>query len=240
MRPHGPTCKIYRRLDFGGLADFAVLDDRQYRRTSLPVPGERQQGRRCAERADRRAPHHARRGAGSAGWLDGFAGARSGWNVLVQQTLMAQFGRRRQQGRPSGPTAGTATRLRGGSCSNASARASRRIRWSSAATCTPLYVANLKPDFDDPNSPVVAAEICGTSITSYGPSNRAAMARQVSANPHVLYGNGWTKGYIRMALSRGHALAELRGVVNAKDRDSAISTVAKFAVEDGKPGVTTA
>jgi alkaline phosphatase D len=102
------------------------------------------------------------------------------------------------------------------------------------------YVGNLKPDFDDPASPVVAAEICGTSITSYGPANRQAMARRLRQNPHMLYGNGWTRGYMRMTLDRRNAVAELRGLADAQDRGSAISTVAKFAVESGRPGVTLA
>jgi len=52
------------------------------------------------------------------------------------------------------------------------------------------YVADLKADYDDTRSPVVASEFCGTSITSLslaaGAHRRAARA----FNPHVHYGRG--------------------------------------------------
>lgn len=242
MRPVGPNTKIYRSFDYGALARFAVLDDRQYRshepchKPGLIGGGGNQPESSCPLRT---APDRTMLGAAQESWLQRtIDGSAARWNLLVQQTRMAQFGIRSQRGRlffVDGWDGYPAARRRLLDFLGAR-KPSNPVVIGGDVHAT--YVANLKPDFEDPNSPVVAAEICGTSITSYGPSSRTALARQRAANPHLIYGNGWTRGYTRMTLERGHAIAELRGLVEARDRDSAISTVAKFAVENGKPGVT--
>ena len=77
MRPRGPDMRIYTRAEFGALAAFHVLDDRQYRvPPGVPAPWTRRQQRRAGgglPRAPRPGAHAARASTGevAAGGADG-------------------------------------------------------------------------------------------------------------------------------------------------------------------------
>jgi alkaline phosphatase D len=96
-------------------------------------------------------------------------------------------------------------------------------------------VADLKLDFDDAQAPVVATEICGTSISSQGP-NLKATDEWMKANPHIKFFNGTARGYVTVTLDKEEANIALRAIETEKKPDAGISTVAKFVVERGKPG----
>ena len=49
------------------------------------------------------------------------------------------------------------------------------------------YVADLKADFDDPASPVIASEFCGSSITSLS-MPQTELDAHLPFNPHIRYG----------------------------------------------------
>ena len=97
------------------------------------------------------------------------------------------------------------------------------------------WIADLKLDFDDPQSPVVATEFCGTSITSRGPSPKEVQA-SLAENPHLRFGNGDKRGYMKVDLGRDACRAELRVLDNVRIAESGISTLATFTVENGRPG----
>ena len=97
------------------------------------------------------------------------------WNVLAQQTLMAQH-----DWQP-GPDQAFWT---DGWDGYPAARSRLLSFIAQQRPANPLviggdvhsfWVCDLKPDFDDPQSPVVATEFCGTSITSQGRPRSASM-----------------------------------------------------------------
>ena len=96
-------------------------------------------------------------------------------------------------------------------------------------------LADLKLDFDDPASPVLASEFCGTSITSQARSQRQLDAARAD-NPHVKLADGRYRGYVRMEIGRKRLRADLRAMDNVTERDAACGTLASFAVEDGRAG----
>jgi alkaline phosphatase D len=98
--------------------------------------------------------------------------------------------------------------------------------------CT--WVADLKVNFDDAKSPIVATEFCGASITSQGPTPKQIVAT-LAENPHISYGNG-AHGYLTVELTGDKCTTRVRGLASEKRADSAISTVATFVVENGRPG----
>jgi alkaline phosphatase D len=96
-------------------------------------------------------------------------------------------------------------------------------------------VADLKRDFDDPASPVVASEFVGTSITSQGwPQD--TLNRFLPDNPHMKLMESRYRGYARVEVTAKEMRVELRAMETVKVRDAACSTLATFVVEDGKPG----
>ena len=100
------------------------------------------------------------------------------------------------------------------------------------------YVADLKLDFDDAKSPVVATEFCGTSITSEGMA-QSRIDAALPFNPHIRYGRADQHGYTRFTLDAKTLQAQLRVVDDVLDPASAIRTAAGFVVEAGTPGRAT-
>jgi len=101
------------------------------------------------------------------------------------------------------------------------------------------YVADLKVDFDDARAPVVASEICGTSISSRG----AAQDRVTQAlrfNPHIHYGRSDQRGYVACRLDAEALHASLMAVARPEDPASAVDVAAQFVVEARQPGAKAA
>jgi len=97
------------------------------------------------------------------------------------------------------------------------------------------YVADLKSDFERPRSPVIASEICGTSITSQGPG-KGATDGLLRGNPHLKFADGTVRGYVAMTIQPRGAEAALRVVETVKQPGAPIRTAARFAIEAGRPG----
>jgi alkaline phosphatase D len=96
-------------------------------------------------------------------------------------------------------------------------------------------VADLKADFNDPRSAVVATEFVGTSISSHGlPRRRVETWRQDS--PHIKYADPTRRGYSVVELSGKRCFVRLRTLDDVRDPQSGIRTLRTFAVEDGRPG----
>ena len=233
--PRGPDSLVYDSYAFGDLATFFVLDDRQYRaHEACPKPGRGGSNvvAGCAERLD---PGRSMLGATQEFWLrDGLAKSRAQWNVIAQQTLMAQNDRMTGPGQSfwtdgwDGYPHARARLL----TDIAQSRASNPLVIGGDVHCT--WVADLKVDFDDARSPVVATEFCGTSITSQGPMPKQ-IAATLAENPHIRYGNG-ARGYLTVELTGALCTTKVRGLASEKRADSPISTVATFVVENGRPG----
>ena len=238
MRPGAAGMQIYTHLDWGGLARFLVLDSRQYRDLqacrATPTRGAPSlDPTLCLELAD---PKRSLLGAAQEAWLGrALAESKAGWNILAQQTLMAQMDRKVGEGRSfwtDGWDGYPAARRRLLDFLN-----QKRIRNPVAigGDVHMHWVADLKPDFDDPGSPVVASEFCGTSISSQGASQKQTDERMAD-NPHLKYGRSDHRGYVRMSIAGGRLHADLMGLDTVKKPDSRIETLARFVVESGKAG----
>jgi alkaline phosphatase D len=237
MRPNGPEARIYCDVAWGRLAAFYMLDDRQYRaRQVCPVkPGGSTvvDPEVCREIAD---PGRTMLGAAQETWLEhALGGSRVGWNILAQQTLMAQLDRKPGEGRrfwTDGWDGYPAARRKLLSFIGEKRIANPVVIGGDVHM---HWVSDLKPDFDDPKSPVVASEFCGTSITSQGATQKQVEER-LPDNPHIKYGRSDHRGYVRMSIAGGRLNAELVGLDTVKKPESRAEVLARFAVESGKPG----
>jgi alkaline phosphatase D len=236
--PNGPSLRMYDRYSFGDLARFHVLDDRQYR-SPQPCPMAGYGGsnivEHCPERLD---PQATLLGAEQERWLhQGLMLPGVRWNVLAQQTLMTPLNRKREGEGQAWWTDGWD-----------GYPAARRRLLDFMATQRPVnpvviggdvhssVVADLRPDLDDPRSPVVAAEICGTSVTSLGPP-ADRMPALIARNPHLRHLDTRRRGYVRVDVTSTTLLAALRVVDNARVRETGVTTSASFVVEAGRPGL---
>jgi alkaline phosphatase D len=99
------------------------------------------------------------------------------------------------------------------------------------------WAADLKADFNDPNSPTLGTEFVGTSITSGGDGADTNPRAQgiIAQNPHLKFFNG-QRGYTRCVLTPESFRADYRVLPFVSRRGAPIYTRASFEVADGQPG----
>ena len=239
MRPNGPDMRLHTHLDWGRLARFHVLDTRQYRSwQACPRPRRRGGSNTVDIEQCRRLPVPGRSMLGRAQerWLDqSFAESRAAWNVIAQTTTMAQFdqlpgpGRRAWTDGWDGYPAARRRLL--GSLVEKRARNPVVL----GGDVHSFNVCQLKADFDDPASPVVASEFVGTSVTSQAWAQER-LNQFLPDNPHLLLADSRFRGYVRAEVSARRMQVDLRAMESVQTRDAACSTLASFVVEDGRPG----
>ncbi len=242
-RPVDADMRIVGRLDWGRLARIHLLDDRQYRDVQA-CPKANQGGSNTvalAQCPELENPARSLLGKEQEAWLAAGWDLGRPWNLLAQQTLMARF-------TWLDPVIGGGAYWTDGWDGYAPSR--NRLLGTVQAKKVPgvvvlggdvhsNYVADLKADYDDPASPVVASEFCGTSITSLSlAQSRIDAAREY--NPHIRYGRADQRGYVGFELDAKQLRASLQVVDRPADPASGVTTAARFVVDAAKPGATAA
>jgi alkaline phosphatase D len=230
--PKGADLHLYRGFNFGGLLALNMLDGRQYR-TRQPCNGR--SGPRCDGSSD---PAATMLGLEQERWLaQRLSGSRTRWNVLGNQTLLAYY--------DSVP--GPDERLNVDNWNGYMAARNRllgliaRRRDTNAVVLTgdihSNWVCDLKADFDDRRSPVVATEFVGTSISSGGDGSdtTANAQRSLGENPHIHFHNN-QRGYVRCTVTPQQWRADYRVLEYVTRPGSPIATRTSWLVENGQPG----
>ncbi|MCX2179523.1 alkaline phosphatase D family protein [Streptomyces sp. SKN60] len=238
QRPTGPDMRLYRRLRFGRLAQFDVLDTRQYRSDQAYGDGWQLPGPLVDD------PARTLTGATQERWLtDGWRGSHARWNVLPQQVMFAE--------RRNPTTPAPAYKLSMDAWDGYRASRQRVLAGAAAAGVDNLLVLtgdvhvafamDIKADHRDPGSRTVGTEIVTTSISSGRngtdkPANHAAL---MQANPHMKFYNG-RRGYVKVTLGLDSARADFRTVSAVTTPGAPLATAASFVTEAGRPGLTPA
>jgi alkaline phosphatase D len=234
--PRGPHMRLYRTLPFGRLAEFQVLDTRQYR-TDQPN-GDRASDLNEAA-LDR---HNTLLGAAQADWLKAaLLESTATWNVLAQQVMMGMVdtdrGEPKHYSMDQWP--GCAYERMG------LVKFLQERRVSNPVVLTgdihSNWVNDLRVDDRKPETPTVATEFVGTSISSGGngsrePKNLAALLAQ---NPCVRFHNT-QRGYVRCTVTPDAWKSDYVVVEDVTKPGAPAVERASFVVEAGKPGVQTA
>lgn len=239
MKPKGPDMRIHTQLGWGSLARFYLLDDRQYRSWQACPRTGRRGGSNTVNVAECEAlanPNRSMLGRAQERWLSGaFAQSGARWNLLAQQTPMAQFDQQPGDGRRAWTD---------GWDGYPAARARLFDALLEHRVANPLVlggdvhsfnVSDLKRDFDDPSSPAIASEFVCTSITSQAWAQEKLNAF-LPDNPHMKLVDSRYRGYVRMEVTAKETRADLRAMASVAKADAACNTLASFVVEDGKPG----
>lgn len=83
-KPNGPSARLYRGLGYGRLAQFHLLDTRQYR-------DDQACGDKTSDCAERLTPGRTVLGDAQERWLfDGLRRSRATWNIIPQQIPVTQ------------------------------------------------------------------------------------------------------------------------------------------------------
>ncbi len=235
--PRGPNMRLYDRFAFGELATFHLLDDRQYRAPQVcPRPGMMAGSAFAEGCAERLAPTRTMLGDTQEKWLfDGLATSRAHWNVLAQQTLMAPYDLKAGAGQSFWTDGWDGYPVARAQLIDFLAERKIKNPIVIGGDVHTNHVAEIRRNADDPRSPIIASEFCGTSITSEGdPQERHDKLR--ADNPHLLLSDSRHRGYTVMEFTRDQARADLRIIDSEKTRESKVSTLASFVVNAGVAG----
>lgn len=229
--PRGPAIAMHRRVEYGRLATFHVLDTRQYRDDQPCGDGW---NITCDART---RPDAQMLGAAQERWLlDGVAQSHATWQVLAQQVMMLPvalphgFNLDSWDGYPA-----ARARLLAG-------LAERRV--NAVVTTGDVhagYAGTLHRDPADPATPAVAAEFVATSITSAGDGEerRADIVAILPGNPHLQFYN-YRRGYCLHEATPQRMAVTYRALDFVTRPGAPLLDKARFVVEAGRPGVTRA
>jgi len=230
-RPRGANIQLYRRLRYGDLAEFSVLDTRQYRddQVSEEFPGGVLQPAALDPTRTLTGDHQQR-------WLfEGLDRSRARWNVLAQQTILAHFDYDAGEGVSVNHDqwdgyAGSRQRLMDFLVARRPANPVVLTGdWHSS------WVNDLTRDPFDPASQLLGTEFVGTSISSEC-SWADDVAAAVPANPQVHFFDGARRGYVRCRVTPQRWRSDYRVVASAADTTAPATTLTSWVVEDGRPG----
>jgi alkaline phosphatase D len=226
--PRGVDMQLYRRLHWGGLATFHMLDTRQYR-TDQPCGDDIRTD--CVVRID---PSRSLTGAEQERWLlNGFQRSQARWDVLGQQVFFSQVELTPGPGRGFNPDAwdgyaANRDRIVGGLVDSP-------VRNAVVLTgdVHSHWAAEVRERFDDPLSPVVATELVTTSISSGGDGSdaRGEMAAVLAENPHLRYFSN-RRGYVRTRITAEELRADFREVPFVSRPGAEVRTGATFVMPD--------
>ncbi|MGW1376402.1 alkaline phosphatase D family protein [Streptomyces sp. NPDC002446] len=233
QRPSGHDMRLYRRMRYGQLAQFDILDTRQYRSDQAYGDGWQRPGPLIDD------PARTLTGAAQERWLiDGWRQSDVLWNVLPQQVT---FSERRN-------STGEAYKLSMDAWDGYRASRARVLAGAERAGADNLvvltgdvhvhYAFDIKRDFGDPGSRTAGVEFVATSISSGrdGADKPANWATYMAANPHLKFYNG-RRGYVLLTLDREKARADYRTVPYVTRKGAPVTTAASFVSEAGDPGL---
>lgn len=220
-------------MHFGQLAQFDVLDTRQYRSDQAYGDGWRTPGPESTD------PRRTLTGAKQERWLvDGWRSSSALWNVLPQQVTFAE---RRN-------ATGPGYKLSMDSWDGYQASRERVLKGAEAAGVDNLvvltgdvhvhYAFDIKRDFRDEKSRTAGVEFVTTSIASGedGADKPANWGTYMAANPHMKFYNG-RRGYVTVTLDREKARADFRTVAKVTKPGAPVITAGSFVSEAGDPGL---
>ncbi|MEQ3550082.1 alkaline phosphatase D family protein [Pseudonocardia nematodicida] len=212
--PRGIDMRLYRRLEWGSLARFHMLDTRQYR-----DPQE--------SGADR---DRSITGADQERWLlDGFRSSTAGWDVLGQQVFFARHRGARGSDAWDGYPGSRERVVRG---------------WVDAGVRNAVvltgdehqhYANEIELDRDDEGGRTVGTELVTTSVTSGGDGEDGA-GDGGGENPHIRYRED-RRGYLLTRFAPDALRADFRVVERVSRPDGRVRTSTSFVVPDREPGL---
>ncbi|WP_299033745.1 alkaline phosphatase [uncultured Pseudokineococcus sp.] len=237
--PRGLDMQLYRRLDWGRLAAFHMLDTRQYRDDQACGDGT---DVGCEERLD---PARSLPGHEQERWLlDGLADSPATWDVLGQQVFFA----------PRDFAEGPERRLSMDGWDGYTASRSRLLEgFAERGVRNPVvltgdvhrhYACDVHPDapggegVPDLSRAPVATELVTTSISTGGDGSdtSAGTDLQLVENPHIRFASS-QRGYVLTRLEAGQVRADFKVLPAVQEPGAPVSTRASFVVEEGRPGL---
>jgi alkaline phosphatase D len=237
-KPVGKDMPLFRRLQWGALATFHVLDTRQYRSNQLleqcPPAQRDPESRYCAGVLD---STRGILGTAQRDWLfEGLAAPTAAWNVIANQVGFAPLVRRNTRDAVvfsldswDGYVAERQLVL--------DFLAENQLRNTVVITGDSHQhsVRNVPPNYRSLDGTPVATEFMGTSISSEGDTPFGTTFGGDADNPHRMF-DDHHRGYVEVSLNPELWSGEFRGVASVTTRTLVATPLATFEVDNGVPG----
>lgn len=230
--------RVYRRVPYGTLATFSVLDERQYRSDQPCGDGRKP---RCEEALD---PSRTMLGSEQERWLlDGLSTSKAQWNFLANQVVMGDNMIRRpdetQDTYPLDTWNGYIVQRQRILDFLATRRASNPIVLTGDIHVS--IAMELRADWASRSAPNVAVELVGTSISSGGDGQQMNDWGHwtLSNNPHMKHFDA-RRGYVRLNVSRDRLTADYQVVPLVTLPGGTVETAVTFVVENDRPALVRA
>ncbi|MGI5527834.1 alkaline phosphatase D family protein [Streptomyces syringium] len=232
QRPVGADLRLHRRFQYGRLAQFDILDTRQYRSDQAYGDGWKYPG------PESENPARTLTGAEQERWLlDSWRESTATWNVLAQQVVFSQ--------RKNTTAARSKVSMDAWDGYPASrARVLAGARQAGIENLVVLtgdvhvnYAMDIKEDFNAPDSRTLGVELVGTSVSSGfdGDDRPHDWSGMLAANPHMKFYNG-RRGYVIVTLDPERLRADFRTVSGVVVPGAPVTTAASFVSLAGAPG----
>jgi alkaline phosphatase D len=235
--PSGSRMQMYRRMQFGSLADLSVLDTRQYRSDQSCGDGSKTG---CADAMDAK---RTMLGDAQERWLfENLATARARWTLIGQQVF--SFARDLAKTSPDGRY----NMDKWDGYAGARNRLYARVKETKPPNPVVLsgdvhvhYGAELKMDFADARSETIGVELTNSSISAGGDGTDVGADWDATRadNPHIKY-HGNRRGFIACTVTPGQMRAEFRSLDRVTQPDAPVKGSSAFVVEAGVPRLSPA
>ena len=233
--PVGPDMKLYRKASFGRLADFLVLDTRQYR-TDQPN-GDRNK----PLSADSKNPNNTLLGKTQKGWMyKSLIQSESRWNVLTQQVMMGMVNRQRSDGKAAIYSMDQWPGYSSEKMAIMKFLSERKV--SNPVVLTgdihSNWVNELRVDDFKMDSKLVATEFVTTSLSSGGNGSKAeSSANKYKANsPFVKFFNA-ERGYVLCEITPDKWVSHYKVIDEVLKPGGKTTIRASYQVNSGNPQV---
>lgn len=231
--PKGSGMLLYRNVGWGGLANFTVLDTRQYR-TDQPCGDGRKAP--CPATYD---PAATLLGPEQHAWMERqLSESKTAWNILAQQVLMAKIDFKRGDGELLSMDQWSGYEA----CRKRVLQFLGERRIPNPVVITgdihSNWACDLKADWQNEKSATVGVELVGTSITSGGDGADAMKGIEdvYAENPHLKWHSS-RRGYVSCTVTPKQTRADYRVVPYVSRTGAPASTARSFVVESGRPGL---
>lgn len=98
------------------------------------------------------------------------------------------------------------------------------------------WANDVKTDWTDPDSPVVASELVCSSVTSSGNGSHSTTSPNQATNPHLKFFND-DRGYVSTTITPSSMTAHYRVVEDVRTPGAPVLTRASFRLDDGQRGL---
>ena len=227
QKPVDERMQLYRRLGWGQVATFHMLDTRQYRDPQACGGGVQV----CS---DALLAQRTILGLEQESWLlNGLAQHLAAWDIIGQQVFFTR--------RFIGTNGATSMDAWDGYVAN---RDRVQQGWVARGVHSPVvlsgdvhraYAANVMLNYDTQDQ-VIGTELVTSSVSSDGDGDPNDTSGLSSLNPHISFYKN-LRGYIRSTMDTAQMAVDFRAVDSVTTQGAPVQTVQQYVIEAGNPGL---